>query len=222
MRRRRAIGLAGLAVCAMVVSSASAARKTLVLRTPAGPLPVGAQLTLSSPHFPFQGRWGEFICTSVLTGDLEKNGSRTDVLELTSATFAGFGEEACYVVVSRDGPAIVKAIDLPWAFTLDVDYAGALAGTPELAYEAELITLKGNGDESHAKCIYARPNSIKTISGFGQPLAVEIQAKTVGFWLARAASSPVCPNVMKWGSEFDESSDWEVTSSGEVVEADLE
>lgn len=221
MRRLCVIGRAGLAVSAVVVSSASAAPKTLVLRTPAGPLPVGAQLTLSSPHFPLQGRWGEFICTSVLAGDLEKNGSRTDIVELTSATFAGFGEEACYVVVSKDGPAIVRAIDLPWEFALDVDYAGALTGTQELAYEAELITLKDSGDNSHAKCIYARPRSIKTISGFGQPLAVEIDAKAVGFRLARATSSPVCPNAMKWGSEFDESSDWEVTLSGEVVEAEL-
>jgi hypothetical protein len=221
MRRLCVIGLAGLTVSAVVVSSASAAPKTLVLRTSAGPLPVGAQLTLASPHFPFQGRWGEFICTSVLTGDLENNGSRTDTVELTSATFAGFGEEACYVVVSKDGPAIVRAIDLPWEFTLDVDYAGTLTGTQELAYEAELITLKGSGDENHAKCIYARPNSIKTTSGFGQPLSVEIDAKTVGFRLASVASSLVCPDVMKWGSEFDEPSDWEVTSSGEVVEAVL-
>jgi hypothetical protein len=218
--------LAGLVLSGGLASIASAntGRETVLLRTAQGPLPVGAPITLSNAHLPFEGRWGEFICTSTMTGVLEQNDSETDSFELTGATFNGFGEEPCYVVVSKHGPAIIRAMNLPWQFALSANYNGSngkLTGTPTVAYEVELLALAGDGDEAHPRCFYTKPRLIRTISGFGKPLEVELALYNESFKLESTTSKAVCPRHISWGSEFDEALNWSVTSGGEVVEATL-
>jgi hypothetical protein len=159
-----------------------------------------------------------------MTGVLEQNDSETDSVKLTSATFNGFGEEPCYVVVSKDGPAIVRGMNLPWQFALRDDYNGSngrLTGSPTVAYEVELLALAGDGDEAHPRCFYTKPRFIRTISGFGKPLEIELAFYNVSFKL-ESTRKPVCPRHISWGSEFDEALNWSVTSGGEVVETTLD
>ncbi|HTU79670.1 MAG TPA: hypothetical protein VMF09_13005 [Solirubrobacteraceae bacterium] len=222
MKRLAVVGLAAVAGLATSAApaSAAAAQRTVVLKTAKGALAVGAPLTLSNTHLPFNGPWGEFICTSSATGALGQNGSATDTAELTSATFGDLGEEPCYIVEGKFSTAIVRALDLPWRFELATDNLGAVKGTPAVAFEVELISSNGDGAVTSRKCVYEK-RGLKTITGFGKPMEIELTRTSVRFLLNKARSGEGCLKQMFWGSEPDEAGNWEVSSNGEPVEADL-
>ena len=150
MKSRWTIGLGLIATLAMSVLTASNAlavrhrqpQRQLMLATPKGPLPGGADIVAASSDLTTTTVAGALKCSeSVLTGKLRSIKPAQEAAAVRKATATG--SEPDGGCTSPLGEADITALNLPWTLTLNRDGSGVLASASKLAFKATFPTLGG-------------------------------------------------------------------------------
>jgi hypothetical protein len=205
-----AMAIAAAALAAGGVPAASAAMKALTLETAKGPLPVGAEVVLSSPDMILASASGNDECeTNVIAGTVTSNPSKKTTLSFGSTSFTG-GEGMGSLCTDTDplGPVEMTGEELPWALTLS-----AAKGTGQLKGTKKVAIIENHVEESpHGACFFEAAKIETTFAPTGttaEPFSLQIKEQVMK--RNHKMSSGVCPNTAMLSGTFT------ATSEGEQV-----
>jgi hypothetical protein len=211
--RRVAVGAIVTMLAAWLVGTgtASAAKKTMVLQTPAGTLEAGAELTLSSSNFQFENSGGlRLSCTTAtLTGTLTSNDAPAATASFTAGEFVSTPHVGCFTGLESE-PFFeytpIQALRLPWTATFKTNLTATLAGAEGVGFGLEATPPGCAYLGSRIVGALDAPLGFMETAGPAQKLRLATKSHC---W----AKGPVNANKGTIGAE------WALTSEGEEVRA---